>query len=258
MTATVIRLGLYVLAAAGFGAWTVAARGADLGGEFFAVYFTEYALSLDNVFMFLVVLSAFGIPAALQRRVVLIGIALAVVLRLSLIAVGAAAVERFDWLFLVFGVFLIWTGFKTARPDAGEDQEPRLVGFLRRLGVPAVAGAVAALAAVDIMFAVDSIPASFGLSSDPGVIMSANVFALLGLTELFSILSTLMDRLHYLPQGLAVILCFIGSKLIAGFLGFDIPALVGLAVVVGVLAAVVALSLRHRPGAEAPAEPALI
>ncbi|MBN9610310.1 MAG: tellurium resistance protein TerC [Actinobacteria bacterium 69-20] len=217
----------------GLGVWLFA--GSRYAGEFFAGYVTEYALSVDNLFVFAIILSAFRVPRELQGKVVLIGIGIALVLRGGLIAAGAALIHHFSWVFYLFGVFLLVTAVNLMRSAPGHvTDEPRSVRLLRkvlpmsegyvggqflvrqegrRLATPLLA-VVVALGITDIVFALDSIPAIFGLTKESFLVFTANAFALLGLSELYFVLGALLNRLKYLNKGLALILLFIGAKLI--------------------------------------------
>lgn len=219
----------------GIGIWITA--GGTYAGQFFAGFVTEYALSVDNLFVFVILLTAFQVPRELQGRVVLIGIMIALVLRAGLIAVGAALVAEFSWVFYLFGAFLVFTAVKLAKERHEEDElpeEPKTVAVLRRvlpmshrydgtklrvvengkrLFTPMFA-VILALGVTDLMFALDSIPAIFGLTKEPFLVFTANAFALLGLSELYFLLGALLQKLVYLTKGLSLILGFIGVKLI--------------------------------------------
>jgi tellurite resistance protein TerC len=219
----------------GIGIWIFS--GSTYAGQFFAGYVTEYALSVDNLFVFAILLAAFRVPRPLQGRVVLIGIGIALVLRGALIAVGAALISTFSWVFYLFGLFLVITAIQVARErHDGEHPppEPKTVAWMKRtlplsddfhgtkftvrksgklLATPLLA-VVLALGITDLMFALDSIPAIFGLTQEPFLVFTANAFALLGLSELYFLLGALLQRLRYLSLGLGVILLFIGIKLI--------------------------------------------
>lgn len=216
------------------GLWLLA--GGQRAGEFIAGYLTEYSLSVDNLFVFYLILARFRVPKEYQHRVLLIGIVLALVLRGSFIAAGAAAVSRFQWLFFLFGAFLIYTAIGLLR-GSGDDQEfteNRVLRFVRRalpttteyhgtrlttkidgsrLFTPMLLVMVA-IGTTDLVFALDSIPAIFGLTTEPYLIFTANAFALMGLRQLYFLLGGLLERLVYLDIGLAAVLGFIGVKLI--------------------------------------------
>jgi tellurite resistance protein TerC len=225
-------------------------------GQFYAGFLTEYSLSLDNLFIFYVIMSWLAVPAARQQRVLLYGIGLALVLRTLLIVAGTAAINRFDWLFYPLGGFLLWTAFGLirGRTDNPAEQEPgRMLRFLQRRLTRAGTGAhpavppmmllIAAIAVADVLFAFDSIPAIFGITTKPVLIVASNVFALMGLRHLYVLLIRVLDRLVYLNTGLAVVCAFIGGKLVLQALHDDgvrgavrIPTWLSIAVVVSILA----------------------
>ncbi|MER6514001.1 TerC family protein [Nonomuraea sp. NPDC048881] len=228
----------YVALAALFGVGLWATFGADKAGEFFAGYITEYSLSVDNLFIFFIIMSRFAVPRPYQHKVLLVGIVLALVMRGIFIALGAAALERFSWLFYVFGAFLVYTAVNLIRQHLkGEEDEfnenillrwvrrafPTTEGYVgskvsvkidgRRMVTPMLIVMVA-IGTTDLLFALDSIPAIFGLTKDPYVVFTANAFALMGLRQLYFLLGGLLQRLVYISYGLAFILGFIGVKLI--------------------------------------------
>jgi len=221
----------------GFGIWWY--WGGQFGGEYFAGYVTEKALSVDNLFVFTVIMSSFAVPRIYQQKLLLIGIVMALVMRAAFIAVGAAAINAFSWVFYLFGVFLILTAVKLARESGHEreaevERENRLVTFVRRFipttdtydgdkfhtrvnGQRAATPMLLALVAIgftDLLFALDSIPAIYGLTEEPYIVFTANAFALMGLRQLYFLIGGLLDRLVYLSAGLAIILGFIGIKLV--------------------------------------------
>ncbi|GGO76043.1 TerC family protein [Nonomuraea cavernae] len=230
----------YITLAAAFGVVLWMTAGAAKAGEFFAGYITEYSLSVDNLFIFFIIMSRFAVPKAYQHKVLLIGILLALVMRGIFIALGAAALERFSWLFYVFGVFLIYTAVNIVRghmkgDDEGDFNENVLLRWVRK-AFPTTEGYVGskitvkidgkrmvtpmlivmiAIGSTDLLFALDSIPAIFGLTTDPFVVFTANAFALMGLRQLYFLLGGLLQRLVYISYGLAFILGFIGVKLIS-------------------------------------------
>ena len=218
----------------GFGLWVFG--GHQAGAEFFAGYITEYSLSVDNLFVFVIIMASFSVPAAYQHKVLLFGIVLALILRGIFIAIGAAAIERFVFTFFVFGAFLIFTAWKlaTGTDQEGESESNRFVKLMERVlpTTPDYDGAkvfsrvdgkrvvtpmllvMLAIGSTDLLFALDSIPAIFGLTQEPYIVFTANAFALMGLRQLYFLLDGLLDRLVYLSKGLAVILGFIGVKLV--------------------------------------------
>jgi tellurite resistance protein TerC len=270
-------VGLAVLFGLGLGldsGWTSA-------GQFYAGYLTEYSLSLDNLFIFYVIMGWLAVPASRQQRVLLYGIGLALVLRTLLIVAGTAAINRFDWLFYPLGGFLLWTAFGLIRgqgayTDSPAEHEPgRVLRFLQSRIMASRAGhriaspmllLVVAIAVADVMFAFDSIPAIFGITTKPVLIVACNVFALMGLRHLYTLLIRVLDRLIYLNTGLAAVCAFIGGKLILEALhdagvqwAVHIPAWLSVAVVVAILTFTVLASSagraaeRRRHAAAAPA-----
>jgi tellurite resistance protein TerC len=228
----------YVALAAAFGVVMWTTFGADKAGEFFAGYITEYSLSVDNLFVFFIIMSRFAVPRAYQHKVLLVGILLALVMRGIFIALGAAALERFSWLFYVFGAFLVYTAINIVRQHLKGDEEefnenvllrwvrkafPTTEGYVgskvtvkidgKRLVTPMLIVMVA-IGTTDLLFALDSIPAIFGLTKDPFIVFTANAFALMGLRQLYFLLGGLLQRLVYISYGLAFILGFIGVKLV--------------------------------------------
>ncbi len=226
----------YVTLAIVFGIGVFYFMGAQSGTEFFAAYLVEKSLSVDNLFVFAIILTQFAVPSALQQRVLLIGIVLALVFRAVFIAVGAAALAAFAFTFVIFGALLIWTGIQLARHH-NEDPEPSdnfmvkavrkrfpftdeyhgTAMFIRdagkRVATPMLL-VIIAIGSTDLLFALDSIPATFGVTQNAYLVFTANAFALFGLRALYFLLKGLLDRLVYLSLGLAAILVFIGVKLI--------------------------------------------
>jgi len=228
-------LAMYVLLAVAFGGWVWLHHGGQFGLEFFAGWLTEYSLSVDNLFIFLIIMSSFSVPRKFQQGVLLIGIILALVFRTVFIALGAVAVSEFSWIFYIFGGFLIFTAIKLAVDTEHDDDADNAVVRLARKYLPTTDrwsgmrpyikenGArlltpiflvVVALGTTDLLFALDSIPAIYGLTEEPYLVFAANVFALMGLRQLYFLLGDMLKRLVYLSQGLAFILAFIGVKLV--------------------------------------------
>jgi tellurite resistance protein TerC len=232
-----VALSIYISAAVLFGIGVWVLSGHQYGTEFFAGWLTEYSLSVDNLFVFIIIMSKLGVPRQYQQEALMIGIILALIFRGIFIAVGAAAIEQFSWVFYIFGAFLIWTGAKLAKEGTEDDeeyQENRLVRWVRSalphtddyrggklwvrehgklLLTPMFIVAVA-LGTTDLLFALDSIPAIFGLTREPYLVLTANVFALMGLRQLYFLLGDLLKRLIFLSYGLAFLLAFIGVKLV--------------------------------------------
>jgi len=252
------------------------------GPEFFAGWLTEYSLSVDNLFIFIIIMTKFGVPRQYQQTALMIGIVLALVMRAIFIVVGAAAINNFSWVFYIFGLFLIYTAFKLAK-EGGEDEdeyeENKLVRFAethlpatsewhgtklfarangKRLITPMFL-VVLTLGTTDLLFALDSIPAIYGLTKDPYLVFTANIFALMGLRQLYFLIGGLLQRLIYLSFGLAFLLGFIGVKLIlhamhenelsfingGHHIGWapDIPIWLSLIVIIGTLAVTAVASL---------------
>jgi len=215
----------YVSLAVLFGVGTGIAHGWTTAGQFYAGYLTEYSLSLDNLFIFYVIMTRLAVPPDRQRRVLMAGIALALILRSALIAVGTAAVTRYDWLFYPLGAFLVWTaiGMITGGTDGPpEDQHGWLLSRLRRRAAPggdssggtALLVLAVTIGVADLLFAFDSVPAVLGITTSATLIIACNVFALMGLRQLYVLLTGVLGRLTYLNRGLAVICAFIGAKLL--------------------------------------------
>lgn len=226
----------YIAVAVLFGGWVWLQFGSDYGTEYFAAYLVEKSLSVDNIFVFAIILTQFAVPIIHHQRVLLFGVILAIVMRAAFIAVGAVAIARFSFTFVLFGALLIWTGVKLMQhwdedPDPSEnglvrfakkrfrfsDQYDGSKSFTvidgRRYATPMLLVMIA-IASTDLLFALDSIPATFGVTQEPFLVFSANAFALLGLRALFFLLQGLLNKLVYLSLGLAFILIFIGIKLI--------------------------------------------
>ena len=220
--------------------------------EFFAGWLTEYSLSFDNLFVFVIILSRLKIEEKSKQLALLFGILIALVFRIIAITLGAAAIKQFEWIFFIFGAFLIYTAvhlfLESSHEEDEEEKESKLISYLSAKGMKPFTIALIALGATDILFALDSIPAIFGLTENVYVVVTANVFALMGLRQLYFLIGGLMQRLIYIGKGLSVILGFIGVKLlfhafhavdihkIGGFKIPDITITQSLSVIVGVLA----------------------
>jgi tellurite resistance protein TerC len=225
-------------------------------GEFFAGWITEYSLSVDNLFIFILILARFKVDKTKQQLVLLVGIILALILRGIFIALGSAAISRYTWVFYIFGAFLLYTAYKLIM-ESGEKEwkEGKVITWFRKKGASPLTIVLVAIAFTDLVFALDSIPAIFGLTKDPYIVFTANAFALMGLRQLYFLLGGLMTRLIYLSKGLAIILGFIGVKLIIEALhGNDIHKVFGvkipeistqfsLTVIIGTLVATTIASL---------------
>ena len=233
-----VALCFYVGAAVAFGAFVWLHHGHDFGIEFYAGWLTEYSLSIDNLFVFLILMSALKVPRKYQQEALLIGIILALVFRGIFIALGYTLIANFSWVFYIFGAFLVYTAVKLVQSyRTHEEEHPEdsaVVKFAQshlnvgteyhglklwyhengvRLVSPILI-VIIALGFTDILFALDSIPAIFGITQEPYLVFTANVFALMGLRQLYFLLGGLLQRLVYLSLGLAFILAFIGVKLV--------------------------------------------
>ena len=272
----------YVAVAVGFGVWVWQTAGSQFGTEYYAAYLVEKSLSVDNLFVFIIILAQFKVPSIYHQRILMFGVILALVLRTIFIAVGAAALAAFSFTFVIFGAILIWTGvglFKHWDEDPSADDNA-LVKMIRkriamtdeydgsklftrlngkRLATPMFLVMIA-IATTDLLFALDSIPATFGVTQEPFLVFAANAFALLGLRALYFLLKGLLDKLVYLSLGLSVILMFIGVKLIMTYLHEiwyevpKIPTLVSLSVIAFILTVSTiasAIKVRRDPKAHA-------
>ena len=192
--------------------------------EFFAGWVTEYSLSVDNLFIFILILGRLKVEKTKEQLVLLFGIIVALILRAIFIVAGSAIINRFTWVFFLFGAFLLYTAYGLVKEsDHKEWKEGKVIQWLRGRGASTMTIAMVALALTDLVFALDSIPAIFGLTKDPYIVFTANVFALMGLRQLYFLIGGLMKRLIYLTKGLSLILAFIGVKLIIeAFHGMDI------------------------------------
>jgi tellurite resistance protein TerC len=233
----------YVALAMAFGLGVLAWSGGDYAGQFYTGWLTEYSLSVDNLFVFVIIMARFGVPRRYQQKVLLIGIVLALLMRGAFIAAGSAAIDRFSWVFYLFSVFLIYTAVRLATqketteaqfkenpvirwsrrvlPMTDDYVGPKIVARNaagRRILTPLIVVLIA-IGTTDLIFALDSIPAIFGLTKEPYLVFTANVFALMGLRQLYFLLGGLLDRLVYLSVGLSIVLGFIGVKLFLEALG---------------------------------------
>lgn len=242
--------------------------------EYLTGYLIEKSLAVDNIFLFLTIFTYFALPAEFQKRALMIGIIMAIVLRTAMIFGGALLIERFHWILYVFGAFLVLTGIKmwiAAGKESSLDDNPvikLLKRFMRvspgydgekmftvhegvKMATPLLL-VVIAVGIIDVIFAIDSIPAIFAITEDPFIVLTSNIFAVLGLRAMFFLLADMADRFHLLPYGLAIILFFVGTKMLIVDV-FHVPPLVSLGIIVGILAATIAISIKTRP-AQLPAE----
>ncbi|MEU4393373.1 TerC/Alx family metal homeostasis membrane protein [Kribbella sp. NPDC023855] len=267
----------YVLVAIGFGVWFASVHGGSFGAEYFAGYIVEKSLSVDNLFVFVIIMTTFAVPEEHQHKVLTFGIVLALVMRAIFIAVGATLLSLFSFMFLLFGLLLLFTAVQLFRhrnedPDVENNVVVKAARKLLPISDEYVGGklfakvdgrqlvtplflVLVAIGGVDLLFALDSIPAVFGVTEEPYIVFTANAFALLGLRALFFLVKGLLDRLVYLSAGLAVILAFIGVKLILHWAHVDIddrvPEVatpVSLGVILGILVIVVVASLIKTKG----------
>ncbi|HNJ78152.1 MAG TPA: TerC family protein [Marmoricola sp.] len=228
----------YIGLAIAFGVGIYYLYGIQYSAEFFAGWLTEYSLSVDNLFIFLIIMGKFAVPKQYQQTALLIGIVLALIMRAIFIVAGAHAIENFSWVFYLFGIFLIYTAIKLSRESSDDDgeeyEESRFIKwvehrfpatsewngtsmFIRDKGkllITPMFIVILALGTTDLLFALDSIPAIFGLTKEPYLVFTANVFALMGLRQLYFLIGGLLERLIYLSYGLAFLLFFIGVKLV--------------------------------------------
>ena len=230
----------YIGVAIAFGVWVFQRFGSQMGNEFFAAYLVEKALSVDNLFVFVIILAQFAVPSIYHQRILLIGVMLALVLRGVMIALGAIALSAFSFTFVIFGAILIWTGIGLFMhwdedPEPGDNAIVKRIRkritileefhgsklFVRQAGKRVATPmflVMIAIGTTDMLFALDSIPATFGVTSETFLVFAANAFALLGLRALYFLVKGLLDRLIYLSLGLSFILIFIGTKLIMTFI----------------------------------------
>jgi len=276
-----IAITFYIGLAILFGIGVLVTAGSRYAGEFYAGWLTEYSLSIDNLFVFVIIMARLAVPRHLQQTALLVGIILALVMRGIFIALGAAAIQEFSWVFYIFGAFLVVTAVRLAmhkEDDQGNYQENALLRFMKRrlpatdeyhgvklfvrengkrLMTPMLI-VIVALGTTDLLFALDSIPAIYGLTKEPYLVFAANVFALMGLRQLYFLIGGLLERLIYLSLGLSFVLGFIGVKLVLEALHEnelpfinggehvdvpEIPIWVSLAVIIGALVVTTVASL---------------
>jgi tellurite resistance protein TerC len=259
---------VWVILSLSFGLWVYQTHGRRYGLEFFTGYLIEYALSVDNIFVFILIFSYFKVPARLHHRVLFWGILGALIMRAAFITAGAALISRFHWIIYIFGAFLIYTGAKILRQGDTEVEPKRNPAvrlfqrllpmtsdyaagsfFLKQNGkvlATPLALVLVTVEATDLVFATDSIPAIFGITRDPFIVYTSNVCAILGLRSMYFFLAAVVSRFAYLGTGLGIVLIFIGIKmLISGF--FEIPIGWSLGVIAAILTSATVLSLVHPP-----------
>jgi tellurite resistance protein TerC len=229
-------VGFYALLAIAFGGAIFALGDVEHAGQFYAGWLTEYSLSIDNLFVFVIIMSRFAVPRKYQQEVLMVGIIMALILRGIFIVLGAALIENFSWIFYIFGAFLLYTAYHQAfrSHEDEEETEGKLIAFMRKritmspeydgakvrtvhngkkMFTPMIVVFIT-IAVTDVIFAFDSIPAIFGITTSPFLVFAANIFALMGLRQLYFLLGGLLDKLEYLKYGIAFILGFIGVKLV--------------------------------------------
>lgn len=260
---------VWIVLAVIFGIGLFVFGGGQPAGEFFAGYITEKSLSVDNLFVFVLIMAKFAVPSIYQQRVLMIGVLIALVLRAGFIAAGAAIVSTFSWVFFIFGAFLIWTAWKLVQEARVENEEEayeenRMLKMIerrfpstdqyhgtklfirengKRLMTPMLI-VMLAIGTTDVLFALDSIPAIFGLTQDPFIVFTANAFALMGLRQLYFLIGGLLKKLVHLSYGLSIILGFIGVKLVLHALheaGVHVPE-ISIPVSLGVICAVLVVT----------------
>ena len=256
----------YIAVAVIFGIWVWADFGTQFGKEYFAAYIVEKSLSMDNLFVFIIILSNFAVPTIYHQRVLMVGIILALIMRAIFIAIGAAALEAFAFTFVIFGAVLLWTGIKLMQhwdedPDLSENPivnyAQRKFNFTdkyhgtkifinengKRFATPLLLVMIA-IGATDLLFALDSIPATFGVTQEPFLVFAANAFALLGLRALYFLMKNLVQKLIYFSLGLSFILVFIGIKLMLLWVyeEFDAPTKISTNISLIVIGSILAIS----------------
>jgi tellurite resistance protein TerC len=249
---------IYISAAIGFGIFMPHWASDELATQYFAGWLTEYALSVDNIFVFIILLSSLKVKKESQQLVLLLGILLTIAIRAILIPIGATLISRFADIFFFFGAFLIYTAYKLINEEEEvEAEEGKVVAALKKRGLSTFSIALIALGITNLVFSLDSIPAIFGLTKSAYIVTTANVFALMGLRQLYFLLEGLLSRLIYLSRGLSFILAFIGIKMILEAFhehGAHVPSISiqgSLGIIVATLVVTAILSLAAtRPGAK--------
>jgi tellurite resistance protein TerC len=259
---------VWIILSFSFGSWVFLSFGKKFGLEFFAGYLIEYALSVDNVFVFILIFSYFRVPAKLHHRVLFWGILGALIMRALFIVAGAALISAFHWAIYLFGVFLVYTGIKVLGHGSAEVSPERnpVVRLFQRF-VPMSSGyesgkfftiqngkalatplalVIVAVEATDVVFATDSIPAIFGITRDPFIVFTSNVCAILGLRSMYFLLAAVINRFAYLGTGLGIVLMFIGAKMLLSRF-YEIPIGLSLGIVALILAGSVFISIFHPP-----------
>ena len=248
---------VWVAFGVGFGLVIWAWAGGTYAGEYYAGYLIEKSLSIDNIFVFALLLSYFAVPATQQHRLLFFGVLGALVFRAAFIAAGAALLENFHWTIYVFGAFLVFTGVKMARHrDSSVDPSHNpVLRVARRIGLPLTTwgAALVAIETTDVLFAVDSIPAIFAVTDEPFIVFASNAFAILGLRALYFLLAGMLGRFVHLKIGLALVLVFVGAKMVVSEAA-HIPIWASLLVIAALIGGSIVTSLRATAPALDPAE----
>lgn len=258
---------IFISIALAFGALVFLVMGASRGAEYYTAYIIELAMSVDNLFVFILIFASFGIVGASQHKVLFYGILGAIVFRALFVVIGARLLERFEWMMLIFGAILILTAFRTS---FGGEKDPKdsfaykaasklhFEGdsssgkfFIKVNGKTVATTMVACLIVIeltDLMFAFDSIPAALSISTNVFIVFSSNILAVMGLRSLYFVLQGYLDSLCYMKYGLGVILVFIGAKMFMSYFGYEMPVVLSLVIIVVVLAVTIVLSITRGPG----------
>ncbi len=246
--------GVWAVVGAAFGLLVLTWEGSTSAGEYWAGFLMEKSLSIDNVFVFAVLLAALRVPEALQDRVLTFGIVGALGLRAIFIVAGIALIEAFHPAIYVFGALLVFTGIRLAVKHDESGEEPRIARLARRLsGGRVIIPALIAVAAADVLFAVDSVPAVLAITTDTFIVFAANAFALLGLRALYGLVTGMADRFAYLHYGLAALLVFVGGKMLTEDLLGKAPIALSLGVIAAILAISIGASMFKTRGGREPA-----
>lgn len=258
----------WVILGLAFGVFVWFEKGHDSTLEYYSAYLMEKSLSIDNIFVFVLIFSAFGVKEKHFGRALFLGVLMAIVFRIIFIAAGVALVQKFYWILYIFGAFLVYTGYKMFSANQEDEFDPhksKVYKFMKRFlplvphdgngkyivrengkrGYTTLFVVVIMLAAIDVVFAVDSIPAVMGISTDPLIIYTSNIFAVLGLRSLFFLLRGAVNKFKYLQQGISIVLVFIGLKMLAEIFHFKIPIYISLMVILICIAGSVVYSMQE-------------
>ena len=258
----------WIILGLAFGVFVWFEKGHDSTLEYYSAYVMEKSLSIDNIFVFVLIFSAFGVKEKYFGRALFLGVLMAIVFRIIFIAVGVALVEKFHWILYIFGAFLVYTGYKMFSANQEDEFDPhksKVYKFLKRFlplvphdgngkyivrengkpGYTTLFVVVIMLAAIDVVFAVDSIPAVMGISRDPLIIYTSNIFAVLGLRSLFFLLRGAVNKFRHLQQGISIVLVFIGLKMLVEIFHFKVPIYISLMVILICIAGSIAYSMQE-------------